>query len=334
MSLIFYSEEENNNKEESINNYKDMFMDYENKMPTLSEALSQMFILSGAQQNKSKELVEDILSKCKSTIDENFAEIKKEYSNISKDEAYVICSYTCESKEDKYSPYRLLNKNLVSENRKIGINKISKYLYILLRALRKLKRFYPNKENKYLYRCITCKVNLSEDPFNKKYIPYKVGNIKTFWGFTSTSENVKMTYEFLKEEEKIKSGTIFSLGGDIWGYDITLFNYFGEEEIILEPERKYQIDLILPPVNDIIHVNCKILTTPLVLDSNIEEKNINEINNNNEKENEEKINDEDIKKCIYNIKQEIKIKDKYKFITGFGFIFNIPQKNMKCFYYL
>ena len=55
MSLIFYSEEENNNKEESINNYKDMFMDYENKMPTLSEALSQMFILSGAQQNKSKE---------------------------------------------------------------------------------------------------------------------------------------------------------------------------------------------------------------------------------------------------------------------------------------
>ena len=46
-----------------------------------------------------------------------------------------------------------------------------------------------------------------------------------------------MTYNFLKEEKKIKSGTIFSLGGDIWGYDITLFNYFKEEEILLEPEK-------------------------------------------------------------------------------------------------
>ena len=119
MSLIFYSEEENNNKEESINNYKDMFLDYENKKPTLSEALTQMFISSGAELNQSKELVKDILSKCKSTIDDNFVEIIKEYPNFTKDDAYIICSYTCESKEDKYSPYRLLNRNLVSEYQNI-----------------------------------------------------------------------------------------------------------------------------------------------------------------------------------------------------------------------
>ena len=163
MSLSFYSEEENNNKEESINNYKDMFLNYENENPTLSEALTQMFISSGANPNQSKDLVKDIFSKCKSTIDDNLVKIIKEYPNISKDDAYIICSYTCESKKGKYSPYRLLNRNLVSENRKNGITKISKYLYILLKALRKLKRFYPNKENKYLYRCITSKVNLSED---------------------------------------------------------------------------------------------------------------------------------------------------------------------------
>ena len=87
-----------------------------------------------------------------------------------------------------------------------------------------------------------------------------------------------MTYNFLKDEEKIKSGTIFSLGGDIWGYDITLFNYFGEEEILLEPERKYKVDNVLPSLNEIIYVNCKILTTPLVLDSNINDN--NQINNN------------------------------------------------------
>ena len=142
-----------------------------------------------------------------------------------------------------------------------------------------------------------------------------------------------MTYNFLKEEEKIKSGTIFLLGGDIWGYNISLFNYFGEEEILLEPERKYKVDNILPPVNEIIYVNCKILTTPLVLldtnNNNNEENNIN--NNNDDNEKDDKLKELDIKKCICNIDQEIKINDKYKNISGLGFICNIPNKNMKAF---
>ena len=54
MSLIYYSEEEDNNKEESINKYKDLFLDYEKKLPTLSEALNQMFISAGANTKKSK----------------------------------------------------------------------------------------------------------------------------------------------------------------------------------------------------------------------------------------------------------------------------------------
>ena len=37
----------------------------------------------------------------------------------------------------------------------------------------------------------------------------------------------------------IKSGTIFRLEGDIWGYDITLFSKYDEKEILLEPERKF-----------------------------------------------------------------------------------------------
>ena len=42
MSLIFYSEQEDNNKEESINKYKDLFINYEQKLPTLKEALNQI----------------------------------------------------------------------------------------------------------------------------------------------------------------------------------------------------------------------------------------------------------------------------------------------------
>ena len=164
-------------------------------------------------KNKVKELIDDIINKCKNRIDPDFDMIKKKYENITKDDAYIICSYTCESKERKYSPYRILNQNLVSDDRKNGVINISKYLYIFLKALRKLPRYYP--KNKYLYRCLTIKVNISKDSNNEKIIPYIIGNTKTFWGFTSTSTAPKTAYSFLHKEEKNKTGTIFSLGGDI-----------------------------------------------------------------------------------------------------------------------
>ena len=98
MSLIYYDEEEDNSKEESINNYKNLFDEYEKKLPTLSEALNQMFIAAGASEEKSDILIKDILSKCHSKMDKQFEKIKEKYSKISKDDAYIICSYTCESK--------------------------------------------------------------------------------------------------------------------------------------------------------------------------------------------------------------------------------------------
>ena len=323
MSIIYYSEEEDNNKEESINKYKELFSEYKNQKPSLSDALEQMFLSAGANKNKSYDLTKDILLKCESKINDNFDEIIKKYPNITKNDAYIICSYTCESKDKKLSPYRILNQNLVSDDRKKGIKNISKYLYIFLNSLRKLEIYIPS--NKYLYRCITSQVKLSPDPFNDKFIPYIIGNQKTFWGFTSTSSNVKMTYNFLKEEQTIKTGTIFVLGGYIWGYDITLFNYFNEKEILLEPERKFKIDNILPPINGIITINCNILKTPLILDdNNISEKIYNKLNNiNNYNENNNKYN------YICEIKMEINEDGKYKYISSMGLLCNIKDKNMK-----
>ena len=86
-------------------------------------------------------------------------------------------------------------------------------------------------------------------------VRYITGNKKTFWGFTSTSTNPNTTYNFLQDENSLKAGTIFTLGGDVWGYDITLFNYYGEKEILLEPERKFIIDNVLPPLNEIISLH-------------------------------------------------------------------------------
>ena len=249
MSLNFYCEGEDINREESINKYKNLFLAYENNSPSLKDALIQMFKSAKFDHQKADYLTEDIIAKCKDRIDPEINKIKNKYNNITKEDAYIICSYTCESEEEDYSPYRLLNQNLILDNRQKGIRNISKYLYIFIKSLRKLPRYYP--QNKYLYRCIDNQVKLSEDPNNKKSVPYIIGNKKTFWGFTSTSTDPEKAYEFLKEEN-IKKGTIFKLGGDIWGYDIELFScYDSEKEILLEPERIFIVDDVLPPLNDV-----------------------------------------------------------------------------------
>ena len=116
-----------------------------------------------------------------------------------------------------------------------------------------------------------------------------------------------MTYDFLDNKETIKSGTLFTLGGDIWGYDIELFNYFGEKEILLEPERKFIVENALPPLNEIINVTCTILKSPMVLNNDLEPEKVlkNEIEDENKKnldiENLEgpyHFPKEDKKKCI------------------------------------
>lgn len=44
MSLNFYSENEENKKEESINNYRHLFSDYQESPPKLEDDLKSLFI--------------------------------------------------------------------------------------------------------------------------------------------------------------------------------------------------------------------------------------------------------------------------------------------------
>ena len=113
-----------------------------------------------------------------------------------------------------------------------------------------MPKYYPEK--KVLYRSLTCQVNLSGGNEDKNTVAYTYGNKKTFWGFTSTSTDPNVAYSFLKDtvnevNEKVamKTWTVFALSGDVWGYDIELFNYYHEKEILLEPERKFIVTEIL-----------------------------------------------------------------------------------------
>ena len=106
----------------------------------------------------------------------------------------------------KFSPYRLLNTNLVSDNRKNGVQNVEKYLFLLLSSLRRMTKC----KKKCLFRCISNKVKLEKDPNNPKYVPYKNGNNKVFWAFTSTSDSEKVAENFLDNGK----GTKYKIIGD------------------------------------------------------------------------------------------------------------------------
>ena len=213
MSLNYYSKEEDKNKEESINKYKNIFTNYGKNIPSLSEALIQMYkSLEDIHEKKVNELTDDIIKKCKERIEPDFDLIKFKYKNITKEDAYIICSYTCESDDRTKTPYKILNKNLVSNDRKNGVRNVSKYLYIFLKSLRKLPRYYPKE--KILYRCLTCHVNISQDNTNnnndnKNIVPYKIGNIKTFWDLLLLHQMRIWLIHFWKEMKKRNKAQFF-----------------------------------------------------------------------------------------------------------------------------
>ena len=267
-----------------------------------------MYKSQNINEIKINQLTKDILDKCNKTIEKNFQKIKNKYQNISRNDAQIISSYTCESIEREYSPYRILNKNLVESDRQRGVQNVSKYLYILLKSLRKLPT-YKLSNNDFLFRAINQKVNVSE----------KV--VKVFWGFTSTSNDKETTFKFLDNNNYNKSGTFYKLYGDIVGYDIELFNSFGEKEILLEPERLFIVESV-NYFNDVIEVTCEILNTPLILTENNYQQNM--------------IIEENIESNEYNIDNNknyinqfiAKIEMEYN-ISGIGILCNIPEKHIK-----
>ena len=269
MSIQYFINNEEEPKDISINNFSEIFTEYKEKCPTLTEALNQLFISAGVNSEKVDNLISELLWKVNNHLNENkISEIKQKYTNITLEDAQIISSYTCQLDENNndYNIYKILNLNLNSNSKEEGIKKVSKYLYIFLKSLRKLPLYYP--ESGYLYKCIPIHIeqnNIKDD--GGKIVPYAVGNQKTFWGFVSVFSNIVESYKYLGNKDKFKTGTIFNLVGNAWGYDISLFNIYGEEDILLDPERKFEVIESRPPINEIIDVRCEIKDTNLILEN-------------------------------------------------------------------
>ena len=245
-----------------IDNSKHMFAGFKENPPTLEDALKYMEY----GDEKSRELSSLLLSEGKRKLEEIDAP-----GLIPKDIAVILC-YTFEWDYRRFegltSPYRMLNDSLSIDRSNASLKKTRGFLFLLLQSLRKLPHYTP--ANGVLYRGIRVHVQTEMDPNSPKTKPYAAGNEKTWWTFTSTTEDLEATKTFIGESE----GTLFTVAGKPWGYDISMFSdYPDEKEILLEPERKLKITSVSRE-GDIISVSTEMMKTPLVLEDLIKVKTV------------------------------------------------------------
>ena len=271
MSRYIKENEKETGAEVSINNYEDLFKGLLDEKPTIEEAIDQMLKNANIENYEAKR--KKILKQCRELVEKNFEKIISDHPNVTKEEAVVVCTYTYEDSDGEASLYRILNTNLVANNRKNGIEKVSKYFLLLLHALRQLTPF--SGLGRILYRVLRTKVATEASRDNPNYIPYKVKNEKTFWAFTSTSLEINESIkEFLGDKkDDSKEGTKLTIHGDITGYDISAFSSFDDErEVLLEPERRFIVESVCE-INNVIDITCNMIKTLLVLEKLIKPRN-------------------------------------------------------------
>ena len=161
---------------------------------------------------------------------------------LTDDEAGAISCYTLEAAEGIKSPYAIINQGLAGSRNRATLSSTRKLIYLLLSGLRKLPRFRASR-GQIFHRAIKVRVPQSRGEANGRQF-YAKGRTVTWWGFTSTTTDLGAMQDFI---DGASESTLFNIGGeDLWGYDIKAFSQFwGEKEILIEPEAKIFVDGIL-----------------------------------------------------------------------------------------
>ena len=87
MALNYYPPNEDIQKHKSINAYQNIFNEFTEKIPSLNEALLQLFQSSGISDQKIYDIKEDILTKAEKVVEFNYEYIKEKYPNITTEDA-------------------------------------------------------------------------------------------------------------------------------------------------------------------------------------------------------------------------------------------------------
>ena len=84
-----------------------------------------LFQMAKSRSNYIKDIdfyIKDVIKNCTKYVEKNLLNIQKNYPKINKEDAIIITSYTyeCQNNEkfQENAPYKILNQNLVSNNRK------------------------------------------------------------------------------------------------------------------------------------------------------------------------------------------------------------------------
>ena len=266
--------------------------DYEK--PTLKNAL----IRAGVEVSRA----EMISSMCYRHAEKLYQE-KKLPKGVSMDDAAAIAMYTMEDESLDKKPYRMINDALMKGEFEELIH-VRDLLYLVMRALRKMPIVYnkplyrgirsdvineinPSGIDKKLLDTATGKepeegpLRKINEPINdktqrKRDIFLRGGESfdedylegeTVFWpALSSTSSNVAVTKAFLAKgtDSKKAEGTLFMIENG-WGYNIQPCSMFpGEEEIVLEPERRFRVKTVIPG-EGLTVIKMEMLRTPLVL---------------------------------------------------------------------
>lgn len=273
-SLAFSSERFSFNEEEGmaeeggetvecINKLSALFTEFKRKKPpSLKEALESM----GYGGENSEKLAEMFAEKGKGKLGE------LNVPGVTAEDAAVIFCYTYEWGTEKFgdstgSPCRKLNNSLSVDRSAAAIRKTRAFLFLLLQALRKLPRYVP--EDYVLYRWIRAPVKTEKGSAPPKHQQSYVAKcVKTWWPFTSTTEDPEVVKRLVGDGV----GTLITLNGETWGYNISMFSdYPDEREVLLEPERQLRVSSVARE-GDLTAVNARLLDAPLVLEDLIKVK--------------------------------------------------------------
>lgn len=134
-------------------------------------------------------------------------------------EAIALISYTSDKEGGSNGEelYQLVNKAL-AERKEKELKDVSHYIFYLLSALRKLKKY--KAEGKALYRGV-------QDDSGASIRQYREGDELIWTSFTSTSTEKKRAYKFIGKGHK---GIIYEIYGKYRGYRISPFSLHKDEQ--------------------------------------------------------------------------------------------------------
>ena len=218
------------------------------RIPTMMEALTE----AGMGKGKAKLIADTCESTGRDAMRNGNAP-----DGFTEADAAAVAMYTFDfdPEENEPSSYELINDSLMFDDSPESVRGV---LYLVLCALRKL----PRSKDRLLYRSIRGSVDAAT---------YKKGSIVMWPAIVSTSPDMSTIKKLISEvnegEESAGNvkGTLFVIENG-WGYNVQPYSMFPDdgEEILLEPERQFQVDSVIPSA-DVVIVNLKMLDTPLVL---------------------------------------------------------------------